>query len=48
MLKNLLTLLKKIKYELDRPLKIGEHQLEIEIKDRAENITKKNIQFIIY
>ena len=39
---------KKIKYELDRPLKIGEHQLEIEIKDRAENITKKNIQFIVY
>ena len=38
----------KIKYELDRPLKIGEHQLEIEIKDRAENITKKNIQFIVY
>ena len=40
--------LKVISYELDRPLPIGTHTIQVKIQDRAENKTSQNIKFKVY
>ena len=40
--------LKVITYELDRPLPIGTHTIQLKIRDRAENETSQDIKFKVY
>ena len=40
--------LKVITYELDRPLPIGTHTIQVKVRDRAGNETSQNIKFKVY
>ena len=39
---------KIISYQLDRPLALGTHTLQLSIRDRAGNKINKKIEFIVY